>query len=192
MDEKNAKSPDDKLVQDMNKGNLSPEDKALDDTYLDPLSFFSEDGKPRKRLKRTGFGITKQIKRIGELTFRFEQGGKKLEDGELIEPLSDKEEKQLEYELKTFFKDTLTPITKDEIENYGFTEFIYIRRAIEMRQARANGVSPEEYVKNEQKDRELAIRGEVALKEQAIKALEIGDKDFISELNKTKELLGQQ
>jgi len=192
MDEKNAKSPDDKLVQDMNKGNLSPEDKALDDTYLDPLSFFSEDGKPRKRLKRTGFGITKQIKRIGELTFRFEQGGKKLEDGELIEPLSDKEEKQLENELKTFFKDTLTPITKDEIENYGFTEFIYIRRAIEMRQARANGVSPEEYVKNEQKDRELAIRGEVALKEQAIKALEIGDKDFISELNKTKELLGQQ
>jgi hypothetical protein len=192
MDEKNAKSPDEQIVQDMNKGNLSPIEKALDETYLDPLSFFSVEGKPKKKLKRTGFGITRKIKQLGELMFRFENGDKTLENGEKVEPLSDKEEKQLEKELIKFFKDTLTPLTNEESESYGFTEFIYIRRAIEMRQARANGVSPEEYVRNEGKDRELNYRGQVALRERAIKALEDGDKDFIIELNKTKEILEEQ
>lgn len=192
MSKKNAKSPsDEKLVEDMNKGNLSPDDKALDETYLDPISCLSTEGEPKKKLKRTGFGITKQIKRINEAIFRFENGGIILEDGSKVEPLSDEEETQLEKGLLKFFKDTITPLTAEEAREYGITEFVYIRRAIAMRQARANGISPEEFLETEKKDRELAMRGQIAFKETSIKALESGDKDFIKELNKTMKLLNQ-
>ncbi len=172
---KNAKSPDEQLAEDMNNGYLTPDEKAIDTTYLDPISYFGED----KKLKRTGFGVTLQLKKLGELIFRFENEGKTGSDGNLIQSLSDEELDKMEKEFKSFFKNTITPLTADEVKDYGITEFIYVRRAIHMRQARANGITPEEFLKQEKEDNELGRRAGIAEQTMMLTAMEKGDMDFI-------------